>query len=64
VKHWGLHKIIALFSFIFLAGILMSVITIRTTLNKQVTPIETVALQKDIKYLLKLEAEKKRFNFF
>jgi hypothetical protein len=60
----SLHKIIALFSFIFLAGILMSVITIRTTLNKQVTPIETVALQKDIKYLLKLEAEKKRFNFF
>jgi hypothetical protein len=55
----NLRKIIALFSFIFFAGILISVITIRTTLNKQATPIETVELQKDIKYLLELETEKK-----
>jgi hypothetical protein len=47
----NLRKIIVLFSFIFFTGILISVITIGTTLNKQVTPIETVALQKDIKYL-------------
>jgi len=58
-KMKNLRKIIALFSFIFFAGILISVITIRTTLNKQATPIETVELQKDIKYLLELETEKK-----
>jgi hypothetical protein len=55
----NLRKIIALFSFIFLAGILISIITIRTSLNKKETPIETVELQKDIKYLLELETEKK-----
>ena len=58
-KMKNLRKIIALFTFIFFTGILISVITIRTTLNKQETPIETVELQKDIKYLLELETEKK-----
>lgn len=58
-KMKNLRKIIALFTFIFFAGILISVITIRTTLNIQETPKETVELQKDIKYLLELETEKK-----
>lgn len=51
----NLRKIIALFVFIFLAGIFITVITINTSLNKSETPKETVEIQKDTTYLLKAE---------
>lgn len=51
----NLRKIIALFAFIFVAGICITVITINTSLNKTETPIETVKVQKDTTYLLKAE---------
>lgn len=51
----NLRKIIALFIFIFLAGIYITVITINTSLNKEDTPKETVEIQKDTLYLLKAE---------
>lgn len=50
-----LHKIIVLFAFIFVTGIFISVITINTSLNKTDTPKETVEIQKDTTYLLKVE---------
>ena len=53
----NLRKIIALFTFIFLAGICITVMTINTSLNKTEIPKETVEIQKDTLYLL--EAEKK-----
>jgi len=43
----NLRKIIALFSFFFLAGILITVILVNTTLNKNKKPKETVEVQKD-----------------
>ena len=43
----NLRKIIALFSFIFLAGILITFIFVNTTLNKNKKPKETVEVQKD-----------------
>lgn len=51
----NLRKIIALFIFIFLAGIYITVITINTSLNKEDAPKETVEIQKDTLYLLKGE---------
>lgn len=51
----NLRKIIALFSFIFLAGILITVIIVNTSLNKVETPSETVEVQKDTIYLLKAD---------
>ena len=53
MKH--LRKIIALFAFIFLTGILITIITINTSLNKSEITNETVELQKDTIYLLKVE---------
>lgn len=53
----NLRKIIALFAFIFITGICITVMTINTSLNKEQTPKETVEIQKDTVYLL--EAEKK-----
>lgn len=53
----NLRKIIALFTFIFITGIYITVMTINTSLNKEHTPKETVEIQKDTLYLL--EAEKK-----
>jgi hypothetical protein len=53
MKH--LRKIIALFTFIFLTGILITVITINTSLNKTEITNETVEVQKDTIYLLKVE---------
>jgi|TARA_B110000285_G_C15013401_1_gene557679 hypothetical protein len=50
-----LHKIIALFSFIFFTGILIAVITINTSLNKTEITKETIEVQKDTIYLLKVE---------
>jgi len=43
----NLRKIFALFSFIFLPGILITVILVNTTLNKNKKPKETVDVQKD-----------------
>lgn len=54
----NLRKIIALFIFILIAGIFVTVITINTSLNKIEAPNETVKIQKDTISLLK--AEKKR----
>ncbi|MGY8910922.1 MAG: hypothetical protein ACKVIG_13845 [Flavobacteriales bacterium] len=54
----NLRKIIALFIFILVAGIFVTVITINTSLNKTHVPNETVEIQKDTVSLLK--AEKKR----
>ena len=52
----NLRKIIALFAFIFLAGIFIAVITVNTSLNKTDTSKETtVEIQKDTLYLLKAE---------
>ena len=50
-----LHKIIAFFAFIFLTGILITVITKNTSLNKSEITNENVELQKDTIYLLKVE---------
>ena len=50
-----LHKIIALFSFIFFTGILIAVITINTSLNKTEITKETIEVHKDTIYLLKVE---------
>ncbi len=51
----NLRKIIALFTFIFLTGIFITVITINSSLNKKDIPKETVEIQKDTIYLLKAE---------
>lgn len=53
----NLHKIIALFAFIFITGIIVTVMSINTSLNKIETTEETVEIQKDTLYLL--QAEKK-----
>lgn len=53
MKH--LRKIIALFIFIFLTGIFITVITINTSLNKTEITKENVEIQKDTIYLLKAE---------
>jgi len=47
----SLRKIIALFIFIFITGIIVTVVSINTTLNKK-TPTELVKA-KDTVYLLK-----------
>ncbi len=54
----NLRKIIALFIFILVAGIFVTVITINTSLNNTEVHQETVKFQKDTISLLK--AEKKR----
>ena len=53
----NLRKIIALFVFIFVAGICITVITVNTSLNKTENPKKTVEIEKDTLYLI--EAEKK-----
>ncbi|MDD7915536.1 hypothetical protein [Polaribacter ponticola] len=50
-----LRKIIALFAFIFLTGIFITVITINTSLNKSEITKEIVEIQKDTLYLLNTE---------
>jgi hypothetical protein len=52
-----LHKIIALFAFIFIAGIFVTVMTINTSLNKTMQTNETVDIQKDTLYLLQAEKQ-------
>ncbi|UAM97710.1 hypothetical protein K8354_15640 [Polaribacter litorisediminis] len=52
----NLRKIIALFAFIFLLGIYVSIKTITASLNKsEVQDKTTVEIQKDTLYLLKAE---------
>jgi hypothetical protein len=51
----NLRKIIALFAFIFLAGIFSTIITINTSLNKIEPKQKTVENQKITLYLLKVE---------
>ncbi|MGB0879091.1 MAG: hypothetical protein ACPGTO_00830 [Polaribacter sp.] len=52
----NLRKAIALFTFIFLAGILITVLTVNTSLNKTEPQKETtVEIQKDTLRLLKAE---------
>jgi len=56
----NLRKIIALFTFIFLTGIFITLISIHISLNKKESPIKpTVENHKDTVYLLELEAKKK-----
>jgi hypothetical protein len=51
----NLRKIIALFAFIFLAGIFTTVITINSSLNKIDTSTQTTEVHKDTLHLLKAE---------
>jgi len=51
----SLRKIIALFAFIFLVGIYLTIRTVNTSLNKVETSKETVDIYKDTTYLLKAE---------
>ena len=51
----NLHKIIALFAFIFIISIISTVFSINTSLNKIETTEKVVEIQKDTLYLLKAE---------
>ena len=51
----NLRKIIVLFAVIFLTGVIVTVKTVNTSLNKTETKKETVEIQKDTLYLLKAE---------
>jgi hypothetical protein len=51
----NLRKIIALFAFIFLAGIFSTVIIINSSLNTIDNSNQTVEIKKDTLYLLKAE---------
>lgn len=51
----NLRKIIALFAFIFLAGICITIITINSSLHKTEIKNETVEIQEDTLYILKGE---------
>jgi hypothetical protein len=53
----NLRKIIALFLFIFIAGIFVTVITVNTSLNKSEINNDTVDIKKDTLYLLQAEKE-------
>ena len=51
----NLYKIVSLFAIIFVTGIFLTVTTIKSSLNKFDALEETVELQKDTIYLLKVE---------
>jgi hypothetical protein len=53
----NLRKIIALFAFIFITGIIVTVMSINTSLNKNDNINQTVEIKKDTLYIL--QAEKK-----
>ena len=55
IKMKNLHKIIALFAFIFIMGIISTVISINPSFNKIETTEEVVEIQKNTLYLLKAE---------
>ena len=50
-----IYKIIFLFAIIFVAGILVTLITVNSSLNKFETPEKTLDIQKDTTYLLNAE---------
>ena len=50
-----IYKIIFLFAVIFIAGILVTLITVNSSLNKFETPEKTLDIQKDTTYLLNAE---------
>ncbi|WP_288955509.1 hypothetical protein [uncultured Polaribacter sp.] len=51
----NLRKIIVLFAIIFLTGVVVTVMTVNSSLNKADTPIKASEIQKDTTYLLKAE---------
>jgi hypothetical protein len=51
----NLRKIIALFLFIFITGILVTMITLNTSLNKTENTNKTEGIKKNTIYLLKTE---------
>lgn len=51
----NLRKIIVLFAIIFLTGVVVTVITVNSSLNKVHTPIKASEIKKDTTYLLKAE---------
>lgn len=54
------RKIIALFVFIFLTGIVVTVLTVNSFLNKSNSDQELIEAQKDTTYLLNAEQTSKR----
>jgi|TARA_B110000967_G_C18354183_1_gene302779 uncharacterized protein YpmB len=50
-----IYKIIFLFAVIFIVGILVTLITVNSSLNKFETPEKTLDIQKDTTYLLNAE---------
>ncbi|PWG05898.1 hypothetical protein [Polaribacter aquimarinus] len=51
----NLRKIIVLFAIIFLTGVVVTVMTVNSSLNKVDTPTKASEIQKDTTYLLKAE---------
>ncbi len=51
----NLRKVIILFAFIFITGIVITVMSVNSSLNKIETTDKTVDIQKDTLYLLKAE---------
>ena len=51
----NLRKIIVLFAFIFVTGVIVTVMTVNSSLNKSEIDKQTVEVQKDTLYLLKAE---------
>ncbi|WP_299064413.1 hypothetical protein [uncultured Polaribacter sp.] len=51
----NLRKIIGLFAFIFISGIIVTVITVNKSLNKIDPQEKSLEIQKDTTYLLKAE---------
>ena len=55
----NLRKIIALFAFIFIGGVVITVVTVNSTLNTQKSEQELIEVQRDTTYLLKAEKKTK-----
>ena len=51
----NLRKIIVLFAVIFLTGVVVTVMTVNSSLNKTEVPTKASEIQKDTTYLLKAE---------
>ncbi|MCI2229452.1 hypothetical protein MC378_09765 [Polaribacter sp. MSW13] len=51
----NLRKVFILFAFIFITGIIITVISVNSSLNRIDTTEKTVDIQKDTLYLLKAE---------
>ncbi|WP_299015028.1 hypothetical protein [uncultured Polaribacter sp.] len=50
-----IHKVIALFALIFVAGIFVTIITVNTSLNKTDTKKSITKIERDTTYLLQAE---------